>query len=173
MEAADFKEDMPTRLKHLKQRAKSDRKTNKKYFKKLRRRSPKALDATVARLHDEVFEDTECLHCANCCKTASPIFHKRDIERIAKHLQMRPAAFVERYLRVDEEGDYIPNALPCPFLGDDNRCRIYEQRPKACREYPHTNHKNFHQVLDLTLKNTSVCPAALEVVRRLREALPL
>ena len=173
MEDEPFKEDMPTRLQHLKQRAKGDRKANKKYFKKLRNRPPKQLDATVARLHDEVFEDTDCLHCANCCKSASPIFKDRDIERIARHFGMRPAAFVERYLHLDNEGDYVNNQVPCQFLGADNRCSIYEVRPKACREYPHTNHKNFHQVLDITLKNTTICPAALEVVRRLREELPV
>ena len=165
-------EAMPQRLQHLRQRARDEKKENKKYFEKLAKRKPGELDATVAALHDEVFEHTDCLQCANCCKTASPIFRDKDIERIAGHFRMRPGDFVEKHLHIDEEGDYVLNQQPCPFLESGNYCSIYDIRPKACREYPHTDRKNFHQILDLTLKNTMICPAAFEVVKRLREALP-
>lgn len=152
----------------IKARAKDERKANKKFFNRLARQKPKQLDQTVAHLHDEVFEEIDCLVCANCCKTTSPIFIDKDIDRIARHLGQRPAEFVNQYLYLDDDGDYVLNASPCAFLGDDNYCSIYEVRPRACREYPHTNRKNFHQILDLTLKNTAVCPAAFEVVKRLR-----
>ena len=165
-------ETMPQRLQHLRQRARDEKKENKSYFKKLARRKPRELDATVAALHEEVFEHTDCLQCANCCKTTSPIFRDKDIERIAAHLRVRPGELVEKYLHLDDEGDYVLNESPCPFLGADNYCSIYDSRPKACREYPHTDRKNFHQILGLTLKNTGVCPAAFEVVKRLREVLP-
>lgn len=168
----DSYESMPERLKHLRQRAGDEKKANRKYFRKLSRNKPRALDATAATLHREVFEHTDCLQCANCCKTTSPIFRDKDVERIAAHFRMRPGAFVEKYLHIDEEGDYVLNVRPCPFLGDGNYCAIYDIRPRACREYPHTDRKNFHQILDLTLKNTMICPAAFEVVKRLREALP-
>lgn len=160
-------------LHHLPQRAKDAKKATKKYFQKLAQRKPKELDTTVAELHDEVFETLDCLTCANCCKTTSPIFTDKDIERIAAHFRIRPAEFVNRYLHLDNEGDYVLNLAPCPFLGSENYCSIYDVRPKACREYPHTNRKNFHQILNLTLKNTEICPAAYEVVRRLQEELPL
>jgi Fe-S-cluster containining protein len=71
---------------------------------------------------------------------------------------------VANYLHIDAENDYVLNAAPCPFLGADNYCQVYEDRPKACREYPHTNRKKIYQLLDLTLKNTSICPAAYEIV---------
>lgn len=169
----DAPEAMPERLRHLKQRAQSERKANKKYFQKLSRKPPRELDATVAGLHETVFAQTDCLQCANCCKSASPIFLDRDITRIAALLRLRPADFVSQYLKLDEEGDYVLQQRPCPFLGSDNYCGIYEHRPRACREYPHTNHKGFHQILGLTLKNTTICPAALEIVQRLRRALPV
>ncbi|NRB50952.1 MAG: YkgJ family cysteine cluster protein [Saprospiraceae bacterium] len=154
----------------IKARAKDERKANKKFFSRLARQKPKSLDQTVSQLHDEVFEEIDCLVCANCCKTTSPIFIDKDIDRIARHLGQRPATFVEQYLHLDEDGDYVLNESPCAFLGEDNYCSIYEVRPRACREYPHTDRKNFHQILDLTLKNTAVCPAVFEVVKRLREA---
>ncbi|MEL7427036.1 MAG: YkgJ family cysteine cluster protein, partial [Bacteroidota bacterium] len=68
---------------------------------------------------------------------------------------------------------YVLNTAPCPFLGDDNYCSIYSVRPRACREYPHTDRKNFHQILNLTLKNTAVCPATFRIVQRLKQALPV
>lgn len=160
-------------LKNLKEKARAEKKAIKKYFQKLKKRRPKELDQTVAGIHEEVFEEIDCLECANCCKTTSPIFRDVDIDRIARHLSMRPADFVDQYLHLDNEGDYVLNIAPCSFLDEDNYCRIYEVRPRACREYPHTDRKNFHQILDLTLKNTSICPATLEIVKRLRETLPI
>ena len=80
---------------------------------------------------------------------------------------MKPGEFTERYLRLDEDKDYVPNAIPCPFLQADNRCGIYEHRPAACREYPHTNRRKMHQILDLTLRNCMVCPAVLEITDKL------
>lgn len=160
-------------LPQLRQRASDEKKANKKYFGKLRRRPPRQLDNTVAELHEEIFEEVDCLQCANCCKTTSPIFRDIDIERLAGHLGMRPAALVDQYLRLDKEGDYVLYTSPCPFLGPDNYCTVYEARPKACREYPHTNRKNFHQILNLTLANTAICPAAFAIVKRLREELPV
>ena len=159
-------------LSNLKQRAKDERKSTKKYFAKLSRQKPKSLDNTVAQLHDEVFEEIDCLACANCCKTTSPIFRDIDIQRIANHLRIRPAELVDKYLHLDEDGDYVLNQSPCVFLDENNYCKVYEVRPKACREYPHTDRKQFHQILDLTLKNTSICPAAFEVVKRLKEVMP-
>ncbi len=162
----------PYRLSSLPQRAKEDKKANQKLFRKLAQRPPRNLDDTMTALHEAVFEEIDCLQCANCCKTTSPIFRDVDIERIAQHLGLRPAELVARYLHIDEDGDYVLNQSPCPFLGPDNYCSIYEARPRACREYPHTDRKNFHQILDLTLRNTAICPAALEIVRRLRSLTP-
>ncbi|PHI19278.1 zinc/iron-chelating domain-containing protein [Lewinellaceae bacterium SD302] len=150
------------------ERAQNERKANKRFLGKLKRRPPKNLDATVAELHDEVFEAIDCLSCANCCRTTSPIVRDVDIDRLARHLRIRPAELVEKYMLLDTEGDYVMNSAPCPFLGADNYCSVYAARPKACREYPHTDRKNFHQILSLTFKNTLICPAALKVVERLR-----
>jgi Fe-S-cluster containining protein len=152
------------------ERARQEHKTNKKFFSKLKTRPPKDLDDRFHETHDEVFEEIDCLACANCCKTTSPIFRDVDIERLARHLGVRPAELVEQHLHLDAEGDYVLNVAPCPFLGADNYCSVYEARPRACREYPHTDRKNMLQILPLTLRNTLVCPAVGEVVRRLRSA---
>ncbi|MBX2926756.1 MAG: YkgJ family cysteine cluster protein [Saprospiraceae bacterium] len=153
------------------EQAANERKSFQQFFKRLRRKPPRRLDEVTAGLHEAVFQEIDCLSCANCCKTTSPIFRDKDIERIARHLGLRPAELVQRHLHIDEDGDYVLNTAPCTFLDADNYCSIYEVRPKACRDYPHTDRKNFHQILDLTLKNTQICPAAFEIVKRLRETV--
>lgn len=137
--------------------------------KKLKKRKTKELDQMIHELHDEVFEDVDCLKCANCCKTTSPIFRDVDIERLAKHLRMSVADFHEKYLFLDKDNDYVLKTAPCPFLGEDNYCAVYEWRPKACREYPHTDRKNMAQILNLTLKNTTVCPAVSRIFTELTQ----
>ncbi len=123
----------------------------------------------MQELHRETFERTDCLQCANCCKTTGPLFTRADIERIARHLRMKPGRFIENYLQLDEEQDHVLQEVPCTFLGPDNYCSIYEVRPKACREFPHTDRKKFHQISRLTLKNIAICPAAYEIVEAMKQ----
>ena len=147
------------------------RKENKKFFQQLKREKPKVLDRKMHQLHEEVFACTDCLECANCCSTTGPLFTDKDISRIAKHLRVKPSEFVERYLRIDEDNDYVLQSVPCTFLGDDNRCSIYDVRPKACREFPHTDRIKQHQILNLTQKNVAVCPAVFEIVERMKDTI--
>jgi Fe-S-cluster containining protein len=144
---------------------------NKAFLKKINQKKFRNLDDVFHAAHEEVFEVTDCLTCANCCKTTSPIFYQKDIERLAKHLRLKPFAFIEKYLRADEDQDYVLKQAPCPFLGADNYCSVYEDRPTACREYPHTNRKNMYQILDLTYKNTLVCPAVTKIVDAVKKKL--
>ena len=146
-------------------------KENKKFFAKLKKKPPKNLDTLMQNWHDEVFSTTDCLQCANCCKTTGPLFTNKDIERIAKYLRLKPGKFIENYLFLDEDNDYVLQKLPCPFLGEDNFCSIYNVRPKACSEFPHTNHKKFQQITNLTLKNVAICPAAFQVVEKMKKEL--
>lgn len=162
---------MQQQIKQLPQRAKEKHTQNKKFFTKLKKRPPKNLDTTMQQLHEEQFNKTNCLACANCCKTTGPLFSEADIKRIAKYFKLKPAAFIEKYLRVDEDQDYILQQLPCTFLGADNYCSIYEVRPKACKEFPHTNRKKFHQISNLTLKNVAICPAAFEIVENMKKRI--
>lgn len=156
-------------LKEKLELAEKVKKENKALVKQLKKTKPKNLDDKVHQLHDDAFEKIDCLSCANCCKTTSPIFYERDIDRLAKHLKMKPSAFIEQYLHKDEVGDYVLNEAPCPFLDYENYCMVYDSRPTACREYPHTNRKRFYQLLDLSLKNTEICPAVVDVFEGLKD----
>lgn len=147
------------------------KKENQNFFRRLIARPPKNLDELFHTAHEEVFEKTDCLSCANCCKTTSPIFYQRDVERAAKSLKLKPGAFIDKYLKVDEDDDLVLQQAPCPFLDNDNYCSIYNDRPNACREYPHTNRKKIQQILDLTFKNTLVCPAVLKITEDVKKKL--
>lgn len=146
---------------------------HKKYLEKLKQKKPKKLDEEMEEIHQNVFSKIDCLQCANCCKTTGPLVLDKDIERISKHLRMKPIEFIDQYLYKDEDNDWVFKQLPCPFLDHSNYCIIYEVRPKACKEYPHTNRKKFYQINNLTLKNTVICPAAFEVVELLMKSKKL
>ena len=80
---------------------------------------------------------------------------------------MKDVDFISTYLAIDEDGDYVLKELPCAFLGEDNFCSIYDFRPKACREFPHTDSPKQSQLFDLLIKNTYECPAALKIVEEM------
>ncbi len=158
-------------LAHHKEQSRLKRKENDKFFKRLKNLKPKFLDSLIHPLHNEVFECADCLKCANCCKTTGPLFTDRDISRISKYLRIKPSEFTDKYLKIDEDRDYVLKSLPCSFLGEDNHCSIYEFRPKACREFPHTDRIKQYQLLKITQKNLEVCPAVFDLVSRLKKEL--
>ncbi len=158
-------------LKQLKKKAKDKSGENKKYFAKLKKRPPKNLDYIMQELHDAEFKKTNCLTCANCCKTTGPLFTNADVERVAKHFRLKPQKFISQYLQIDEDNDYVLQQVPCAFLGADNYCSIYDVRPKACREFPHTDRKKFQQISNLTLKNVAICPAAFNIVEEMKKKI--
>ena len=131
----------------------------------------KVLDL-LPELHEEAFSRIDCLQCANCCKNYSPRFKTPDIKRIAKHLRMKESDFIDTYLRLDEEGDYVARTTPCPFLGQDNYCSIYEVRPSDCERFPYTDEDVLIKRPAITQKNSTFCPIVYFVLEKLIAALP-
>lgn len=155
----------------IKEAAKQVKRENQRFFSALKKHPPKDLDQHFHAVHEAAFEVVDCLSCANCCKTTGPLFTSRDIERIARVLKLKPGTFISEYLRMDEDGDYVLKSVPCPFLGEDHYCKIYEDRPAACRDYPHTHRRKMHTILDLTQKNVTVCPAVFGMIEALKKTL--
>jgi Fe-S-cluster containining protein len=118
-------------------------------------------------LHEEAFEKIDCLQCANCCKNYSPRFKTPDVKRISRHLKLRESEFIDKYLKVDEDGDFVVKSTPCPFLGSDNLCTIYEERPSDCRRFPYTDEDVILKRQSLTLKNSTFCPITYFVLENL------
>lgn len=123
--------------------------------------------ARLPELHEAAFEKVSCLECANCCRHYSPRFKTPDIKRIARHLKMKESDFIDTYLRLDEEGDYVVKSVPCPFLGADNHCRIYDNRPSDCRRFPYTDEDVLLKKPRITLKNSTFCPIVYYVLESL------
>jgi len=127
-------------------------------------------DKLAGELHERAFQIVDCTRCANCCKTMDIKFDDEDIERIAGHLNMPTAEFIETHLEANEDdGSYKARQKPCPFLGDENRCTIYGVRPTVCREYPHTDKKGFTFRTMGIANNALKCPAVFWIVEEMKK----
>lgn len=146
-----------------------NKKENATFFRQVGAKPPRKVGEAFQKLHEEVFAEVNCLDCGNCCKSLGPKLNSADIRRISSVLRIKATEFEAKYLRLDEDDDFVFSVMPCVFLNNDNTCRIYEDRPRACREYPHTDQRKMHQVLNITLKNIPVCPAVSEIVERLKK----
>jgi uncharacterized protein len=80
---------------------------------------------------------------------------------------MKEGDFIQTYLKLDSENDYVLKQQPCSFLGDDNYCSIYEVRPSDCERFPYTNEDVLQKRQTLTLKNSSFCPIVYYVLEKL------
>lgn len=118
-------------------------------------------------LHEAAFERIDCMKCANCCRHYSPRFKPPDIRRIAKYLKISETELISKYLHRDEEGDYVVNILPCPFLGEDNACGIYDVRPSDCERFPYTDEDVLLKRPAITQKNSTFCPIVYYVLEHL------
>jgi Fe-S-cluster containining protein len=143
----------------------------KDYRRLLQRADKNRVLSLLPDLHEEAFERIDCLQCANCCKNYSPRFKTPDIKRIARHLRMKESEFIDAYLRLDEDGDYVVKTTPCPFLGQDNYCGIYEVRPSDCERFPYTDEDVIMKRPALTQKNSTFCPIVYFVLEKLDASL--
>lgn len=156
-------------IRQLKNQSALQKKTYQKTIQYLKNLKPLDADELIHTQHDLVFEEIDCLQCANCCKTTPALISNEDINRISKHLQISTKEFIVKYTRKDDDGDVVLNQTPCTFLNADNTCAIYAVRPFACKDYPHTHRKKMHQILDLTLKNTEICPAVARILQNIEQ----
>lgn len=139
----------------------------KPYKQLLNRADKNKVYKQLPDLHEEAFTKVNCLQCANCCKNYSPRFKTPDIKRISKLFKMKESIFIETYLQLDTDGDYVTKSSPCPFLGEDNYCNIYEDRPSDCKRFPYTDEDVILKRPAITLKNSTFCPAVYHVLERL------
>jgi Fe-S-cluster containining protein len=173
MKETDMPDQHDRMLQSWRENAARDENRNFRFLRSLKMVSdPDGIDALAGELHEDVFSQIDCTRCANCCKTIQPGFTDEDIARIAAHLGMSEENFVAVYLETTlGEGNYQTKAVPCPFLGEDDRCTISEVRPEGCRDFPHTDKEGFTRRVYLHAANTLSCPVAYHVVKQLRRCL--
>jgi len=72
----------------------------------------------------------ECKKCGKCCSNLLPLTQK-EIETMRK--------LKDKINKMPLKKDYEHD---CPFLGNDNKCNIYNDRPFICRQYDCYKFKN-------------------------------
>jgi len=96
-------------------------------------------DRILRRIAEGIQEQIDCTQCANCCRVATVKVSERDVDRLARHLRIAPAAFVAEYTTESEDEGAIlrrTDETGCVFL-DGTACTVYEARPANCDRFPH------------------------------------
>ncbi len=125
------------------------------------------VDRLFHKLHVKEFRETDCTDCANCCKSLGPRLTNKDVDKLSAFLKVRTSDFFDKYVSVDEDNDLVFKSMPCPFLREDNYCTVYTSRPRACRDYPHTDRKNINGIIKTCLRNTECCPVVYNIFEKL------
>jgi Fe-S-cluster containining protein len=142
------------------------------FLTRLEKKPPRNLDEQILKADKAAWAKTDCLDCANCCKTMSPTYTRKDIQRIAGHLGMSAGAFREKWLYQDKSGDWMNLTQPCQFLDlDTNKCSIYAVRPLDCAGFPHHTKKHMVDYMHVHKQNIAFCPATFRVVEILMEQM--
>jgi Fe-S-cluster containining protein len=159
-------------LRHFRKKVSENKSSLKRFLNKIEKTPPRGLDSLAITIDLEMWKQTDCLSCANCCKTMSPTFNRKDLIRISAHLGMTVGQFKEKYLMKDKQGDWINRSQPCQFLNlEDNKCSIYEVRPRDCAGFPHHTRKRMVDYMHVFKQNIEYCPATYRMVEMMKERL--
>ena len=148
-------------LSAIKRLMNRNRRKYRYFLTRLETKKPKGLASVVKQADVEVWRETDCLKCANCCKTMTPTFTPADIKRIAAHLKTTEHAFKEKWLYKERStGDWMNKKQPCQFLDlRTNKCSIYAVRPADCAGFPHHTKRDFTEWVHVYKQNVEYCPA--------------
>lgn len=163
----------PVNLRVFKQKVANTKSKMRRFLTKLEKNPPRGLDKKITELEKEVWQETDCLTCANCCKTMTPTFTNKDMKRISAHFNMTVEEFQTKWLKRERGGDrdWLNKKEPCQFLNmKDNKCSIYEVRPADCAGYPHLSRK-FNDFVHIHKQNVEYCPATHRLVEKMMSRL--
>ena len=159
----------PVNLRSFKLKVYHHQKAFKRFLGKLAKKPPKGLDKIAEQVNAEVWQEVDCLSCANCCKVMTPTFTNKDIKRIATHLEMSQQEFKGKWLYYDKKSkDWMNTTQPCQFLDlKSNMCSIYEVRPADCAGFPHLAKKKMVDYMHVHQQNIQYCPATYKMVEKM------
>ena len=166
---------LPVNLYSFRKKVSLYKKFFHKYLRRVEKLNPAGLDDLAEQLNAEVWQEVDCLTCANCCKTMTPTFTTKDIRRISKHLNMRPIDFKTRWLTYEKKDkDWVNKLQPCQFLDlSTNMCSIYEVRPDDCARFPHLTKKKMVEYMHVHQQNVGYCPATFKMVEKMMEKIKI
>jgi Fe-S-cluster containining protein len=159
-------------LRSFRQLVRLNKKRVRSFLTRLEKKAPKDLHQLTQEADKEAWVKTDCLDCANCCKTMSPTYTQKDLRRISAHLGMSVSAFKEKWLYKDKTGDWMNVKQPCQFLDlTTNMCNIYAVRPRDCAGFPHHTKKKIVDYAHMYKQNIEYCPATYRLVEAIMEKL--
>src|SRR5688500_13673346 len=157
-------------LRKMKNQMIANRSIFKRFLSKLEKNPPRGLDAMAVQADGLVWAETDCLACANCCKTMTPTFTNKDVKRISAHLSMKEEAFRKKSLKKDRQGDWVNKQQPCQLLIlKDNNCSYYLVRPKACSVFPYNTTRRMVDYIHVFKQNIEYFPDTYRMVKRKME----
>jgi Fe-S-cluster containining protein len=140
----------------------------RRFLTKIENNPPLALDSYAEILDKEVWKEVDCLACSNCCRTMTPTYTFRDLQRIAPHLGMTIKQFREKWLFKNRQGEWMNKSNPCQFLDrKTNMCNIYAVRPADCAEFPHLTKTKVTDYIHVHKQNVNHCPATMKWTEKL------
>jgi uncharacterized protein len=159
-------------LRRFRKKVAENKSAFRRFLTRLEKNPPRGLDKLAVESDLDMWKVTDCLSCANCCKTMSPTYTKQDLIRISAHVGMTTDQFKAKYLYKDNQGDWINKKQPCQFLNpDDNKCSIYAIRPRDCAGFPHHTRRRMIDYMHVFKQNIEYCPATYRVVEVMKQKL--
>lgn len=159
---------LPVNFRTFKRKLSANRTAFRRFINKTEKNPPKGIDNITKKLQNQVWEEVDCLTCANCCKKMTPTFTEKDLKRIATHFGQTPEEFKKQWLKKDSNKDLVNTTQPCQFLNSgDNKCSIYEIRPEDCSRFPHLSKRKWEEYAHVHKQNIDYCPATYKLVEKM------
>ncbi len=144
----------------------------RRFLSKIQKDPPLLLDIYADAIEKEVWAEVNCLSCSNCCRRMTPTYTFQDLKRISAHLGMTIKAYKEKWLYLNNKGEWMNKSQPCQFLDlKTNMCAIYEVRPADCAGFPHLTKKKMVEYMHVHKQNVEYCPATFTMVKKLMKVV--
>ena len=160
-------------LRKMKNKMIANRSAFRRFLTKLEKNPPMRIGSITMHLEREVWQEVDCLSCANCCKTMTPTFNAADLKRISAHFGETVDEFKAKWLYKErkKDGDWLNKKQPCQFLNlEDNKCSIYAIRPADCAGFPHLP-KRLKDYIHVHKQNIEYCPATYRLVEKMMSTI--
>jgi len=82
-------------------------------------------------------EEFRCEMCGKCCHQPNIIILPEEVDRISASAGIPLYEFITKYIERTSDGRMLfKKSDACFFLGPDNKCRIWKDRPEICDDFP-------------------------------------
>ena len=165
---------LPINFHSFRKRLSLYRTVYRRFLNKTEKNPPKGIDKITPVLDKEVWQEVDCLSCANCCKKMTPTFTPQDLKRISAHFNQTPDEFRVKWLKKDSNKDLVNKTQPCQFLDlKTNMCSIYAIRPVDCSGFPHLSRRKWTEYAHIHKQNIDYCPATFRMVEKMYKLFPM